>query len=543
MRTPIPTCRPAGEADPGGVRRIASLVSLVSLARLVAFELTRLARNPAPWLAVAYVSLRDLDRPELAHWGSILDIALVGSAITGAGMFVAALPAAVREVRYTGGTALPVARRARLTALLVAAAIGGAVLFLIPYAVLVWTSGPAPLAGSVTPAAFALPLLVSALGGTVGVLVGVWTRSWLMVPALILLVAANELLTVDVRVVDATAIPGVFQIGGVADALLQPGSYYSPGYWWLAPAHLVYLGLALAAAAALALLRHQSGGWGRALTAALAAVCLTGSAAAYTQRYEDGRRMNDYEMDVGSYAPWAGPVPDHTCRTRGGITYCAYAGYEQWIPYWHAAAAPVAAALPRRARGDVPRVVQQTFGRYPWNGEADALRDGLATPIDYWDPAEETPRLDLAEQIALPALGLRTYREYDCSIRGQARLPVYLWLVARGSHDTELLFNALYENRWTARDTEQAAVAVALLDAPEQRVARGLEAHWERLVSPGTGADEAARLLGIDVTDTHRRRAAEFVEAWRGDEPEDAPEEADFALVAPVPDSAAPPCR
>ncbi|ASU84477.1 hypothetical protein CDO52_18205 [Nocardiopsis gilva YIM 90087] len=544
MRPLTPLSRPAVDAFFGGVR------AAVSPTRLVWFELKRLARNPAPWLAVAYVSYSLFDNAYLTYWGGVFNTVLTSAAVTGTAIFVAALVATVREARYNAGAALPVAQRTRVASLLISSAIAGAASFLIPYAVLIWASEPAPIAGSITPVAFVLPLMVSALGGVTGVMFGVWTRSWLAAPALLLTVVANQLLITEVGVIDATVVPGSFRIGSLAEALVIPGGGYGPGFWWLAPAHLAYLGLALLTVAALALLRLQPGRRRRAITAALALVLLAGSATAYWQRHEDGRRAEQTRMDEGAFPGWAGPKPKRSCTTRGGITYCAYDNFKQWIPYWEQAAAPVAAALPEHARRHLPRVVQQTFDRAYWFDDSDnPLRQGIAVPNDVWTPGEEYPRRDLAEQMALPALGLVGYREFACSIRGQARLPVYLWLVVRDSAAPAPAIDPLYEHDLTRADTTAVAVAMAMLEAPEDRIVRGLDEHWERLISPDTRAAEAARLLGLRVTASHRKHATELITQWRGGRPPQYTIDAEeFPQVDPVPadgggDEAPPPCR
>src|SRR3990172_5333679 len=49
------------------------------------------------------------------------------------------------------------------------------------------------------------------------------------------------------------------------------------------------------------------------------------------------------EARQASFDPVTG---DYVCQQQGTVTYCAYAGYEGWIPEWAAQVVPVLALTP-----------------------------------------------------------------------------------------------------------------------------------------------------------------------------------------------------
>ncbi|MBB6171243.1 hypothetical protein HNR23_001303 [Nocardiopsis mwathae] len=483
----------------------------MSIARLTWFYAKRLVRSPFVWLAVAgIILLQGLpsgrgDTGQLQAWGALAREAIQISEMAAAAMFLAGLFPAVRDARYGGAVTAPLGPVQRSIALLAAVTLCGAALGALPWATVPLFVNPAEVAGTLTPAELATPPLIAAAGGVAGVLIGTWTRSLLpaLVPVLVIpsYLFLAEFMNVGSTLVDAPAA-GAAAAYTAADALLRPQADGYSSLWGIPAVHVVQLLCLIAAGYAAAVLRSLPGLRRRATAAGLTVLLLAGVAAAYTDQRSQGDLWSGEGPDIPSWVA----VPERVCEDHDGVTYCGYAGYERWIPYWRRAVEPVVAALPPTQRADLPEVALQSFE----SPQATVL-DGVAVPVEIWDTDPLWSEQDLATQFVQLTLGLPERWHYgECTLRGQARLPLYFWLATRPAPDEadQGMWTVWGEDATGAR-TEDIATALALAEAPEDRIVRGLDRHWERLTSPDATSADAARLLGVDVTDAHRARAEE----------------------------------
>ncbi|MEU7895203.1 hypothetical protein AB0B45_20370 [Nonomuraea sp. NPDC049152] len=144
----------------------------------------------------------------------------------------------------------------------------------------------------------------------------------------------------------------------------------------------------------------------------------------------------------------------HRCSVRQGITYCAYPGYEPWIPLWEQAVRPIAEALPAALGARMPRVEQTS---YTWFFGDDSDTPMVRPPMT-WGSLDQ--RRMLAEDVALWATGLAdaSARAGEiragerCDVRGQARTVVTIWLMGHVA-----AWSARPTPRWEPRHASDAA--------------------------------------------------------------------------------------
>ncbi|MFC3997775.1 hypothetical protein ACFOVU_17710 [Nocardiopsis sediminis] len=493
---------------------------IASFARLVAFESRRLARSPLLLASIAFslvtvvilevlvpTAYRDWASQRtdaLPTWGGVVDDAIATAKYIAAGMFFAAFPPALREARHGHSVVAPLDRRTRIVALLAAALLVGGAAGTVSFTVLLVPRGPVAVAGGISTTAFVVPVVLPMVGGALGVLAGVWTRSWIaMIAAALATVAYGAARFITVPVVD--------QFYGLPDVLVQPADPYEPGRWGMAPTHLAYLLLALGACATVALLRHRRGRRDTIAIATAAAICVAGSAVTFAGQYGYGVLLG---IDIRKWADWSAPDADMVCQTPSAITYCAYEGYGHWVPYWRQAVEPVARAVPESEHDRLPTVRQVTFDVPLRLDSGGWIAQGIADPGSVWYDRPEA-RVDLADQVALVALGAPEYRAYSCKFAGQARLPLYLWMTTYGIEGYRDLVYPTYEDQ-TAIDPADIALAVAMSETPDDEVIAALHRHWDRLVSPQTTTAQAAGLLGIEVTPAHLESAEAMLAPYIG---------------------------
>ncbi|CAM3897993.1 hypothetical protein GCM10009799_12400 [Nocardiopsis rhodophaea] len=509
----------------------------ISIARLSWFELKRLLRSPVFWLGLLGViglqgAVKATESPvELPSWPAITHNTLYISEAAAAVMFIAALLPAVRQARYGGAITSPVAARERAIALLAAVVICGAA-----KGALVWGAALALVSydkviGSLSLADLVTPSLIVASGGVAGTLVGIWTRSW--VPALVPLLAVPTFVAFSWYPVSESPIVGAPITGAnalytVANVLLNPpeGGAASD-LWGVPPLHLVQLLFLMGGGIATTLVRVSPRKWHRITTVLLALLLFTGVGGAYA-----GQRLS-LQGDVAAAGglPLGISAPERVCRAHGDVTYCSYAGYENWIPYWQEVVDPVAEAVPPRAREDLPTVALQSF-----EAPRKTAEDGVAAPAERWFLDDSYQQRALAAEVAGIVAGMpMDGNDGECTLAGQGRLPVYIWLSMRPFSRTPDLVSL---PGISYPDVGDIALAFAMREAPDATVLRGLNRSWERLLSPDTTSAEAAQLLGIEVTDVHRARARSEIERFFGTGDSD-----DFPLVeesAPADETAEP---
>ncbi|MEV6862424.1 hypothetical protein AB0M44_15680 [Streptosporangium subroseum] len=325
---------------------------------------------------------------------------------------------------------------------------------------------------------------------TLGVAVGRWAR-WLIAGPLTVAVLGYL----------------IFQnpFNGAAGWLLPVMQVHRPD-WPDRPSaiHLLYV-LALAVAlGGLALLKHGVRlAPAVAVVAALAVAVPAGAIAAAEQpvvRPSPGELSMD-DVDSRVRERYFGPDA-HRCSDRQGITYCAYAGYEPWIPLWEKTIRPVVDALPTALRARVPRVEQMTS---TWSFGHNLNAPLVRPPMEWGHPDQRTI---LAQDVAFWATGLndsaaRAYMAHPgkgCDVRGQARTVVALWLIGQVSpaeQPRDLHVDGIQGRRpgtyWGAAEVGYAQLLFATPGAGEK-----VRANWDTLMKPATTIDQALPLLGLD---------------------------------------------
>lgn len=501
-------------------------MSARAFAALARLELWRILRNPVLLAAVAY-GLWDqwmyLSEGLLVDWGWIVDDIIDTAPYPALGVFFAAFFPGSRERRYGAASALPLSPRRRTAALLAAAAAAGA-LALVPTVVMglhPWS--PIAIAGVLSPAALLIPLGVGAAAGAGGVALGLWCPSWVFPALAVSAVAAYQFTWV--LAFEVPEIPGGGLVAGAFSVVVEfllPGGPYSPGMWGMVPGHLGFLALLTAVCCGLALVRaERRRGRPRLAAAGATAVFAAGALAVYGQLDRMEARNQEALME-GTWTAAVGPVPDRVCE-RLLLEYCGYETYESWFPHWQRAGEPVAAAVPERARDRLPTVQQGTYAADPGIDTAGMLRDGVAYPDTAWSVEDDWSRLLLAEDIALAAVGApeRLDGMEPCTLHGQARYTVVTWLILRAADDTDAALGDLVLMDDFRPQVEDVATVMAMLDRPEQDIVEALDEHWEELIDPGTPAEEAGALLGVEADLEHMTAAADMIdEGWFPDEEE-----------------------
>ncbi|WP_157548533.1 hypothetical protein [Nonomuraea candida] len=455
-------------------------------------EVRRMARHPLVWGASALVLALQtyLSRDLLPHLGVDPVRATGLSTCLAAAVLVVAGLAASRDGRHgmpESLAALPgrAVHRTRAT-LLAAPLVAGsaAAVFMGGYLLIRLLSGPA--AGRLDPWEPLTAVAAAMLAATLGVAVGRWAR-WLIAGPVV------------VAVLGYLIFQNPNHDGG---SWLLPVMQVHEADWPDRPSavHLLYV-LALAAAcAALALLRHRV----RLLPAAalLAALAVAVPAGAVAASEPPLPRPKPGWLDLDDVDPrvrerYFGPGAHH-CSDRRGVTFCAFAGYEPWVPLWERALRPAVDALPAALRARVPEVRQSaTTWRYGEDQDAVALR----TPMTWGHPDQ---RALLAQDLAIWATGLRDRdgSRDGCDGAGQARTLVALWLMGqvfppeppRTYHVDDRLGRRLLIG-WGAAEVAYAKSLLAAAGARER-----VHAHWDTLVDPATTIGQALPLLGLEHT-------------------------------------------
>jgi len=413
------------------------------------------------------------------------------------------------------------------------------------------------------------PLIV-ALFGVLGVLTARWLPSVAVAPVALVALAGIQLYLLtqlpggnDQQSRSRWLAPWVPLSAGGLGGEPPPELVIRPTGW-----HLLYLlGLAVTFGA-MALARHDPRPRRTAAVAAgMAVVILAG--AVQTQPRDPARQEEVLRLAVR-------PKKFQVCEMRGGVRYCAYPAYAGWIDRWER---PVDGVLRRIPRGHWPAVeVRQTFsntyasdlprdaGQELENERSTAREMGatLLGPGTSWgrNREEGDHELGVALVVAAWSVGVpRTWSDIEvtredvrrileqidpseraqvrkqllgqgpgsCSIQGQARAVVALWLAGQATPGAEASLRAVIAREgtdfvefdggvywagpqlWAMSDfaysvssgvvtpwpRDAAHYAVQLLDRPPTAVASGLAASWDRLVNHRTPTEEVIRLFGL----------------------------------------------
>jgi len=239
------------------------------------------------------------------------------------------------------------------------------------------------------------------------------------------------------------------------------------------------------------------------------------------------------------------PQAHQVCEDRDGVRYCAYRGYQQWIPRWEPPVRGVLARLPASRRAGMVEVRQRPIPDVERN-LLPALRvridphrvwaaDGTVHPGLDWYVHDH--QLGLGFQVAARAVGLPpavAWPGLACSAGGQARIVVALWLAGRatpaagdvlrkratrveqegtaalaslraldvvpdyGPQDKFPDSDFLPEVGATGRGADLVA-AVRLMDRSDDRMASMLTDHWDRLTDPATPVSTLFELARVPI--------------------------------------------
>ncbi|MCK2213436.1 hypothetical protein MF672_006460 [Actinomadura sp. ATCC 31491] len=459
-------------------------------ARLFLFEARRMARHPLVWGMTALVVAVQayLTRDQAPHWGidpvhaTGLSTCLAGAVLVVAGLAVS------RDGRHgmpESLGALPGRAEHRTRAVLLAAPLVAGVAAAVAmsgYMAIRLASGPA--AGRLDPWEPLTAVAVAALAATLGAAVGRWLRRLIAGP-LVVAVLGYLIFTTDRYEGSAWLLP-VMQFHR-ADWPDRPSAV-----------HLAYVVALAVLFAGIALLRHRvRPGPSVAVVAALAVAAPTGAAAAAEPPPPRPRpgTFTAADVDPRVRERYFGPGA-RRCSVRHGITYCAYRGYEAWVPLWEQAVRPAADALPPAVRARLPRVEQTSFTWYYGEDSKTRLRPSMT-----WGPQDQ--RTLLAVSLALWATGLSipggSAERTGCDASGQARTLVALWIIGQVAppepprmYVVDDGFGVEYLVRWGAPEIGYAKRLLA-----DRRARERVHAHWDTLMRPGTTVEQALPLLGL----------------------------------------------
>jgi hypothetical protein len=433
---------------------------------------------------------------EMPVWPRDLADTAVSALAVGAGCMLAASASLLRE-RDRDVTdfleSLPVGRRTRVTALLIASLVAAALVAgtAVGLQVATLALGSVPVGR--------LDLLDPLTGVAAAVLLtatGVALAAWLPSPVTVPLAVAVVFWTL-------LQFPGNWLLPVVPDQHLLVDPPRPP------ISHLVYVaGLALAAAGT-ALLRARQR-LAPTLTVAAAAVLVVITAAATLT----SPQARAYAAEGDPHRPGDRPATAEAtaCRTSGGIRYCALPVFSAWIPLWRDAVEPIAAVVPTGVRDRLPDVVQEL----PVGAVDPRLANNTAFVPVHWGRhgGEVAFRRALAGQVAALAVGLPGPKSSEgtagCRTDGQARVVVALWLIAQteppvlprstdeyveDDRGGRLLSIGVSDLGFvTYGETElDFARRLASLPGAAPRIRR----HWAELTDPHTTLARAADLLGV----------------------------------------------
>lgn len=209
-------------------------------------------------------------------------------------------------------------------------------------------------------------------------------------------------------------------------------------------------------------------------------------------------------------ADWTVQVRDQTCRSIGGVEYCAFGTYQSWIPHWAATVAGPTELVPMRLARVVQRPTTVRIGDDPSRTD-----DGVAFTTTEWDrPGTKNPtwQVLLATQSVFPSIGLPTSGDsVACTAVGQGRAAVALWAAAAGvEHGDNVLRSSINAGRGnlllgdlptignSVLGVEDARLALELVDLPTEQVSQTLEQHWASLAEPEITTGDVAAWFDLE---------------------------------------------
>ncbi|MFR9796324.1 hypothetical protein ACL02U_10530 [Streptomyces sp. MS06] len=223
------------------------------------------------------------------------------------------------------------------------------------------------------------------------------------------------------------------------------------------------------------------------------------------------------------------PAATQSCEEHGRVTYCAFPGFQAWIPAWGQVASGVLAQVPTQVAGERYAVRQRIMWTASGDGssvvppfatwrkeDAAARTAGAVTVGTLWgdgssagDTASDevagfATRFAYRVVSGVPAEGERI------TLLCRSRAAVTLWLAGQSTPGSRqalrssvsrssggLAFPLLGSASGLAFQARSEQLALSLLDRPSNEVGARLRANWALLTSPETSVDEAARLLGV----------------------------------------------
>lgn len=211
-------------------------------------------------------------------------------------------------------------------------------------------------------------------------------------------------------------------------------------------------------------------------------------------------------------AQLADPAAHQVCEQRGGVRYCAYPTYGEWISLWEASVRGVLSRVPAGAAPTGPLQVRQRPVPSAYDDLIPPLREKL-DPKAVWaaDNAvhpgmtwgHDDHPLVIAFQTASWAVGLPPAASWPsphaCSAGGQARAVTAMWLAGQSGPKADALLRKRAAE--IEREAQRALLALQPLDVmPNYEGEDGIDAPYETEVgAAGRGADvvAAARLLAL----------------------------------------------
>jgi hypothetical protein len=514
---------------------------------LARVEGRRLVRNPLFLLATAggvamFVALTWRQAPRLQ-----LDDILSAAALlpVAAATFLVADLAAFRGKRHDTDElyeAMATPRQVRTAAHLLSVAWAVGVAFLVMVVEGGYLAALRPV-GSPNPFELLTGPAVVGVLGCIGVALGTWWRSAFLAPVCLVALAGASLFA-DLR----------------SGPRATPARWLSP--WVPAPAapellirpaalHFLYLLALIAAACALAILRHRRDRGARLVALAAAALVLVSGVAATRPPSAAARASLARLVET--------PAAFEVCRSIDDVRYCAYPGYRGWIDRWsrvvQGTLGPVPAAS--RPRGlevrqvawavydsDLPLsdLARFSTGKMP----APALR-GTITPGTEWGRAAWAGASDLGLglQVATRVLGDPIGSPIGdsgrmCRTNGQAAGVVAIWLAGQATPEAGPALRAVLAQdpfeidvtfptggssssaatssfsytgpmQWDLNSLvyraagsslvdwgkAEANYAAQLLARPARDVTAVLRSHWDELTNPATRTGRLVRLFGL----------------------------------------------
>ncbi|HEX9776432.1 MAG TPA: hypothetical protein VGB83_12750 [Actinomycetota bacterium] len=382
------------------------------------------------------------------------------------------------------------------------------------------------------------PSLVALLG-VVAIATGALLRSLRALP----LVAAG-LAIVDVWLTYTGFASGAVRSGPSAwfalfvpppTTILPPSLLSRP-----AGAHVAYVLGLTASVAALLMLRER-----RTRTSVMIAMACVGVLVGSVPIQiigSTGLTADDAERQAASLATGQAAL---SCVVRRDVRYCAFPGYESWIPVWTAPVEGVLRLAPTSDAGfavvqqpELERLEEDVVSSLPAHmlvrsSSGEEWRyDGNLHPGFSWTlrPFERSSELALAVDAASRVVGLHPGPRVEgrffatCTMAGQARAITVAWLAGQATAASRASLRGVIESEpWGVTSGEAGGASLSavqslfgglgqtyvnwdkreinygaqLMQRPEEEVRAVLAANWRLLTSPRTPTSKALELLDL----------------------------------------------